>query len=397
MAAALTAKDNARAKQARQLFKEGQYEDAAKIFSSLSTEYPDKLVFTRNLGACYYYLRRPEPALSNLREYLRRSQDIAADDRAEVEGWMVEMERLRDQPAATAGTAAGPLPQQTPAVGSWPATPGTNGPAPAYSEPPVGGAGPSAQGSGYQQSQPSYQPPQAYPPPQGYAPQADAPPPGYYAPQPAYGQQPTDGQPPAYAPPPAYVPPPAYAPPPTVPPYRRGFLMMPYLGLNVPVGSTSDGISTGLRLGGIFGWHVGRFLSLNGEMTIDILNFDTGPGVSATAAAVDLTFSPFFHFGLPQVEFVVGPKFGFFGKSVTLSESGSQDSTYSGGGLVYGFNAGVFIPLGRIAIGGLFNFTGRSYSSWCSNDSSTNYSQVCTTDRSGPDDKFIGFSGALLY
>jgi hypothetical protein len=34
-AAAMTEKDNARAKQARQLFKEGQYEDAAKLFSSL--------------------------------------------------------------------------------------------------------------------------------------------------------------------------------------------------------------------------------------------------------------------------------------------------------------------------------------------------------------------------
>jgi hypothetical protein len=391
MAAALTAKDNARAKQARQLFKEGQYEDAAKIFSSLSIEYPDKLVFTRNLGACYYYLRRPEPALSNLREYLRRSQDVAADDRAEVEGWMVEMERLRDRPAATAGTAAGPLPQQTPAVGSWPATPGTNGPVPAYGEPPLGGAGPSAQGSGYQQPQPSYQPPQAYPPPQGYAAQAEAPPPGYYAPQPAYGQQPS------YGPPPAYSPPPAYAPPPTEPPYRRGFLMMPYLGLNVPVGSTSDVISTGLRLGGIFGGHVGRFLSLNGEMTIDILNYDTGSGVSATAASVDLAFSPFFHFGTPQLEFVVGPKLGFFATTVTFSESGYQDSTYSGSGLAYGFNAGVFIPLGRIAIGGLFNFTGRGYSRWCINDSSTNYSQVCTDNPGGPDDKFIGFSGALLY
>jgi tetratricopeptide (TPR) repeat protein len=74
LAAGLTAKDTARAKQARQLYKEGRYEDAAKLFSRLSSAYPDMLVLTRNLGACYYYLRRPEPALSNLREYLRRGQ-----------------------------------------------------------------------------------------------------------------------------------------------------------------------------------------------------------------------------------------------------------------------------------------------------------------------------------
>jgi len=38
-------------------------------------------VFVRNLGACYYYLRRPDPAMSNLREYLHKKKDIAPDDR----------------------------------------------------------------------------------------------------------------------------------------------------------------------------------------------------------------------------------------------------------------------------------------------------------------------------
>ena len=236
---------------------------------------------------------------------------------------------------------------------------------------------------GYQQPQQypqqGYQQPQAYPPPQGYPPQGNPPPPGYYAPQPAYAQQPT------------YAPQPAYAPPPTEPPYRRGFLWMPYLGLNVPVGDTSNGLSTGLRLGGIFGFNVGQFLSLNGELTIDILNIDTPSGVSASAAEVDFTFSPFFHFGIPQLEFVVGPKIGFFGMSMSMSQSGYSDSTASGSGLAYGFNAGVFIPLGRIAIGGLLNFTGRSYSSYCAND-------ICGDVPSGfPSDNFIGFSGALLY
>jgi hypothetical protein len=103
-AAAIAAKDNSRAKQARQFYKEGQYEEAARIFSSLSTEYPDNLVFTRNLGACYYYLHRPDPALSNLREYLRRGEALTPQDRSEVEGWIAEMENLRRQTAAAAAT-----------------------------------------------------------------------------------------------------------------------------------------------------------------------------------------------------------------------------------------------------------------------------------------------------
>jgi|WetSurMetagenome_2_1015567.scaffolds.fasta_scaffold162728_1 hypothetical protein len=131
LAAGLSAADTAKAKQARQLYKNGQYEDAAKIFSDLSSEHQDMLVFTRNLGACYYYLRRPEPALSNLREYLQRSKDVAPDDRSEVERWIAEMEQLRIQTLAPAGVApavtAPPAPIATPA----PVPPVAAAPAPA--------------------------------------------------------------------------------------------------------------------------------------------------------------------------------------------------------------------------------------------------------------------------
>jgi hypothetical protein len=285
----------------------------------------------------------------------------------------------------TAQAQAQPAPYQ-----QYPAQPGYQQPQPGYQQP---------QGypdqQGYQQPQ-QYQQPQEYQQPQQYPQQQQ---PQYQQPQ-QYPQQPAYQQPQRYPqqgyPQPGYPPPPAYTQP-TEPAYRRGFLWMPYLGLNVPVGDTSNGVSTGLRLGGIFGFNVGQFLSLNGELTIDILNVDSAMGVSTTAAEVDFTFSPFFHFNVPGIEFVVGPKLGFFGMSSTMSQSGSQDSTFSGSGLAYGFNAGVFIPLGRVAIGGLFNFTGRSFSSQCVSDFSTNYNSICNDVSGGQDDKFIGFSGALMY
>jgi len=105
LAAGLTAKDTAEAKEARQLYKAGQYEAAAGIFLRLSGKYPDMLVLTRNLGACYYYLHRPEPALSNLREYLQREEGITPEDRSEVETWIAEMEKLRSQVAASPSPA----------------------------------------------------------------------------------------------------------------------------------------------------------------------------------------------------------------------------------------------------------------------------------------------------
>ena len=136
LAAGLTAKETAKAKQAKQLYKEGQYEQAAKLFSSLSSDHPELLVFTRNLGACYYYLRRPEPALSNLREYLRRETDITPEDRSEVEGWMAEMEKLRDHLHAPSVAPAAPASE--PAMGATPPplAPAMPSYAPAPSAPP---------------------------------------------------------------------------------------------------------------------------------------------------------------------------------------------------------------------------------------------------------------------
>jgi hypothetical protein len=142
-AAELDKKGKSDAREAMRLYKEGNYEDAAKVFARLSVNYPEMLVFVRNLGACYYYLRRWEPAISNLRDYEHRKKDIAADDRAEIAGWIGEMERLRDQamihaaPAAPAATDA-----VAPAVAAVPVPAAAAVPsgAPSESPPPSPGA-----------------------------------------------------------------------------------------------------------------------------------------------------------------------------------------------------------------------------------------------------------------
>jgi hypothetical protein len=117
LAAGLDQKGTADAKEATQLYKQGRYEDAAQIFAKLSLDYPDMEVFERNLGACFYYLRQPEPALSNLRHYLSRKKDITPDDKSVVDRWIDEMESLRAYYAATnvvqpVHAGSGPLPDQ---------------------------------------------------------------------------------------------------------------------------------------------------------------------------------------------------------------------------------------------------------------------------------------------
>jgi hypothetical protein len=116
LAAGLDAKGEATAKEASGLYRQGLYEEAAKVFAKLVVDYPDMVIFERSLGACFYYLRKPEPALSNLRNYLVHRQDIPADDRAVVDRWIDEMEKLRAQNAAAVPAAEVPLPVAAPAV-----------------------------------------------------------------------------------------------------------------------------------------------------------------------------------------------------------------------------------------------------------------------------------------
>jgi hypothetical protein len=148
----------------------------------------------RNLGACYYYMRRYEPALSNLRDYVHRKKDMASDDRAEVEGWIGEMERLRGQSPAV---ATAPLPAVLPVAapetaGSLPTAPG----APAAAAPFFAPAGSSAGApSPTPTASPSTQPAEnAFPQPGAFNGQ-----PGYpqtqYSAQPAYAQGQVGAQP----------------------------------------------------------------------------------------------------------------------------------------------------------------------------------------------------------
>ena len=206
-AAELDKTAKADAKTAMRLYKEGNYEDAAKIFVKLSVAYPDMLVFVRNLGACYYYMRRYEPALSNLRDYAHRKKDMAADDRAEVAGWIGEMERLRDQaavaaaPASAPGLAVAPLPIAVPVapptgpVASEPtaSAPVPPAPPPAASAPNPPAAAPPAQPieNAYpQQGQVGAQPQPSYPQGQYGAEPQPSYPQGHYGaePQPSYPQ-----------------------------------------------------------------------------------------------------------------------------------------------------------------------------------------------------------------
>ncbi len=107
-------KTDPREMQAREDFAAGSYQEALDIYTKL---YAERLhpTYLRNIGRCYQNLNEPDRAISSFREYLRKAKDMPADERAEVEGYIKEMEDLQKQNAAAA-EAAKPVPQPLPPV-----------------------------------------------------------------------------------------------------------------------------------------------------------------------------------------------------------------------------------------------------------------------------------------
>ncbi|HXI57550.1 MAG TPA: tetratricopeptide repeat protein [Polyangia bacterium] len=133
--------------QAREDFAAGRYQEAVEIFAKL---YAEKLHpnYLRNIGRCYQNLGQPEKAISAFREYLRKAKTVSADERAEVEGYIKEMEDLearQQAPVATpppsASPPAPPLPSAAPLPAAAPESSATlattPGPAAANEAPPI--------------------------------------------------------------------------------------------------------------------------------------------------------------------------------------------------------------------------------------------------------------------
>jgi hypothetical protein len=99
--------------QAREDFAAGRYQEAVEIFAKL---YAEKLHpnYLRNIGRCYQNLGQPEKAISAFREYLRKAKTVNADERAEVEGYIKEMEDLEARQQAQERAPATPPPSASP-------------------------------------------------------------------------------------------------------------------------------------------------------------------------------------------------------------------------------------------------------------------------------------------
>jgi hypothetical protein len=92
---------DARELKAREEFAAGRYQEALDLFAKL---YAERLhpVYLRNIGRCYQNLGDPDKAVISFRDYLRKHKTIQPDERAEIEGFIVEMEALKSRREAEA-------------------------------------------------------------------------------------------------------------------------------------------------------------------------------------------------------------------------------------------------------------------------------------------------------
>jgi hypothetical protein len=106
-AGGMTPKQREYEKKALAAFAAGRYQDAVYLYADLYGETHEP-VCLRNIGRCYQRLKDPERAISSFEEYLSRVKRISALEEEEINGYIREMKKLKEQSNSPA--AAGPVP-----------------------------------------------------------------------------------------------------------------------------------------------------------------------------------------------------------------------------------------------------------------------------------------------
>lgn len=98
---------------AREAFAAGRFDQALGLFAKLYAEtlHP---VYLRNIGRCHQKMRKPQEALDSFHDYLAKAKKVGPEEKEEIEGYIREMEALRDEQVRASTTA--PPPSVAPSV-----------------------------------------------------------------------------------------------------------------------------------------------------------------------------------------------------------------------------------------------------------------------------------------
>jgi hypothetical protein len=126
--AAADSGDNQLEIKGREAFAAGRYDEAIDTFAKLYAKTLNP-VYLRNIGRCFQQKREPDAAIDKFRDYLSKTKTgkykTSTDERAEIDGYIKEMEALRDEQAKAAAVPAPvqPLPTAAPVTTTMPAAP----------------------------------------------------------------------------------------------------------------------------------------------------------------------------------------------------------------------------------------------------------------------------------
>jgi hypothetical protein len=136
--------DNQLEMKARESFAAGRYDEAKDTFAKLYAKSLNP-VYLRNIGRCYQKKREPQNAIDQFQDYLAKTKSgkykITADERAEIEGYIKEMQALKDEQARSAATPVTPV---NPVQPVQPIQPGGTPPPPMTPPPDMAQPGPAA-------------------------------------------------------------------------------------------------------------------------------------------------------------------------------------------------------------------------------------------------------------
>ena len=123
LSARVVAAPDPRELKAREEFAAGRYEVALDMFAKLYAEtlHP---IYLRNVGRCYQNLGQPDRAITSFHEYLHKAKSLTPNERAEIDGYIKEMQELKKQqeqaPAAKPTAQVTPLPSAAPSATTTP-------------------------------------------------------------------------------------------------------------------------------------------------------------------------------------------------------------------------------------------------------------------------------------
>jgi hypothetical protein len=179
--------------------------------------------------------------------------------------------------------------------------------------------------------------------------------------------------------------------------WRRGVLVMPFVGFHAVEGIAADDYDAGPRVGFLLGAHAAPAVSLNVELAMDFLSPKVNMAVRGTEVSgrdFTIAFSPLFHARSGIGEFVVGPKLGFWSSGIDV-RMGAQTIQNSQSGWAYGFNIGAFAGVhDSAALGALVSYQMTYLDQSCARGSGLTAS---TCDSAGPVPQILSFNLAAIF